>query len=305
VDQESTRERPLFAVGPDVYRWEDVVVFARLRGDWDALAGEVCAGLGALRAVDHASEDEIENAGREFRYARGLVSGDQLVEWLEGRGVSTTEWRAYLERLIARTRSPEGTPPRVFDKAEVEASMWAEGMCSGQFDRVANDLARRLAVSPGVSFDALDEEFAMFCRAAESSDLVAREIELNRLEWLRFAYETAEFENEDAALEAALCVRTDGDSMAVVANRANVALEERVDWLDEVEPELASRFLAARPGDLLGPVPTGAGFRLALLQDKVAPSEEDEAVQRRASNAVVERAIEREVNERVVWYEPL
>ena len=259
--------------------------------------------------LDHegvtSGEDEIETAGREFRYARGLVSGDQLVEWLEGRGVTTSEWRTYLERLIARDRAGEITPPDDLDEAGVEACMWVEGMCSGQFDRVANDLARRLAVAPNVPFEALDDAFAAFSRAAESSDLVTREIEMNRLEWLRFTYETAEFENEDAALEAALCVRTDGDSLAVVADRANVALEERVDWLDEVEPELASRFLAPRPGDLLGPVPTGDRFRLALLQDKVPPSEDDEAVRQRASNAVVERAIEREVNERVVWHEPL
>ena len=280
-----------------------------MRGDWDALAADVRAGLAAFRVLTHqgvtASEEEIENAGREFRYGRGLISGDQLVDWLEGRGLTTAEWRAYLERVIARDRAAEIKPADDLDEAEVEACMWVEGMCSGRLDRVANDLARRLAVAPSVPFEALDEAFATFCRAAESSDLVAREIDLNRLEWLRFTYETAEFENEDAAREASLCVRTDGDSMAVVADRANVALEERVDWLDEVEPELASRFLAARPGDLLGPVPTGDRFRLALLQDKIPPSEDDEAVRQRASHAVVERAVEREVNERVVWHEPL
>ena len=62
-------------------------------------------------------------------------------------------------------------------------------------------------------------------------------------------------------------------------------------------------FLAARPGGVIGPVRTGEAFRLALLREKRAPLAEDEAVRARAVSAVIERAVERETSERVVWLE--
>jgi len=52
-------------------------------------------------------------------------------------------------------------------------------------------------------------------------------------------------------------------------------------------------------------VTVGERFRLALLHEKTPPSPEDEQVWARASTAVVDRAVEREVNERVVSLEPL
>src|SRR5262249_39880661 len=82
VNAESARIRPLFAVSDDVYRWEDVVQLARLRGDWAALAERVRAGLHALEEVRARREEpaaaEIDAARREFRYERGLLAGDEL-----------------------------------------------------------------------------------------------------------------------------------------------------------------------------------------------------------------------------------
>jgi hypothetical protein len=232
------------------------------------------------------------------------VSGDQLLAWLDQRGVSIGEWRAYLDRLVARAREPAPAFGAV-DEGEVEACVWAEAVCSGRLDRLGKELARMLAVAPGTPLDALDEAFARFCRDVATDELAAREIEANRLEWLRFTYEMADFDNEDAAREAALCVRTDGDSLAAAAARADVSLERRIDWQDEIERELATLFLTARAGDLVGPVPAGERFRLAVLQEKTPPSPEDEAVRRRAVTTVAERAVEREANERVVWIERL
>ena len=105
--------------------------------------------------------------------------------------------------------------------------------------------------------------------------------------------------------EAALCVRADGDSLGEVAARVGLELEERDDWIDEVDPQLAPRFFAVDEGSLIGPLPAGDGFLLVQVRAKTAPSTDDEDVRARAADALAERAVGREVNERVVWLEPL
>jgi hypothetical protein len=307
VNGESAQARPLFAVGDDVYRWEDVVRFARLRGDWAVLADDVRAGLLALEELrargDEPNEAEVDAAGREFRYERRLLAGDELDAWLERRGLSFGDWRSYLERQIARTRTAGAAPDLPVDDADVEARLWPEGICSGLLDRTASRLARMTATCPGVPLERLDDSFAAFRDRVATDELVRREIELNQIEWLQLVYERADFESEDAALEAALCVRNDGDALSEVAARAGVDLELCTEWLDELPQELVPLFLAARPGGVIGPVRTGEAFRLALLREKRAPLAEDEAVRARAVSAVIERAVERETSERVVWLE--
>ena len=309
MDAASALARPLFAVGDDVYRWEDVVEFARLRGDWAALADEVRAGLRALHELrargGEPDETEIDAARREFRYERRLLSGDDLEAWLANRGVAFDDWTDYFERRLARAQEPAPPADVLVDEARVEACLWPEGVCSGLLDETGEALARRVAACPGVPLDQLDQAFDAFCRGAATDELTAREIEINQLEWLRLVYERADFENEDAALEAALCVRNDGDSLADVAARAGVPLESRTDWLDELPAELVPLFLAARPGGVVGPVRTGQAFRLALLREKQTALPEDDAVRTRAATAVIDRAVEREKNERVVWLERL
>jgi len=102
-----------------------------------------------------------------------------------------------------------------------------------------------------------------------------------------------------------MCVRADGDPLEQLAARIGVDVEERLDWMEEVDPELGARFLAAEPGVLVGPALVGDGFVLAQVHAKTPPTADDEDVRTRAADAVVDRALAREFNERVVWLEPL
>jgi len=285
------------------------VAFARLRGDWETMVDEVRAGLAALADLrasgDEIGEEDADEARRAFRYARGLLAGDELEAWLEGRGVGFEDWNDYLERQLARARMRDGSSSSSVRDDEVEGCLWAEAVCSGLLEETADTFARMLAACPGVPLEGLEEAFDTFCRQAATVELITREIEVNQLEWLRLVYERTDFEDEDAALEAALCVRNDGDSLSDVAARAGVPLEECSEWLDELPQELVPPFLAARPGGVVGPVRTGDVFRLALLREKNAPSLEDEDVKARASAAVIDRAVEREANDRVAWIERL
>jgi hypothetical protein len=271
------------------------------------VARDVRMGVAALRELEPQGvaldDDEIEAARREFRYARGLLSGDDLAAWLDQRGVALPEWQAYLERRIARGRVPNPASASEVTQNEVDAYMWPEAVFSGRLGELAETLARLLAIAPEKPLEALEESFASFCRDAISDRAVAHEIEVHRLEWIRLDYETVAFDDEDAAHEASFCVRSDGDSLETVAGRAGEVLEQRVDWLEGMEPELASKLLAARPGDLVGPLPAEGRLRLALLRAKIPPSPDDDAVRERAADAVVERTVEHVTNERVVWFE--
>ena len=295
----------MFRVGDVAYTWDDVVERARVCGIWSQLEDDVRGGLAALRELDargeSPDEDDVEAAARSFRYARGLLAGDELDAWLDSRGLTTGGWEDHLRRSLARDLVPDADPAG----EDPAAHVWAEGICSGTLERLAHDLATLVAVAPDAAADDRDDVYESFCRAAATDAAIAREIESNRLEWIRLRYDAVVLADEDSAAEAALCVRSDGDALSAVAERIGVDVEERLDWLDEVEPELASRFLAADAGALVGPVAVEDGFLIGHLLAKTSPTADDDDVRERAAEAVGLRAASRAVNDRVVWLEPV
>jgi hypothetical protein len=293
----------LFAIGGDVYHWDDVVRLAKARGEWSELEAEVRAGQEALAVLGARGEgpddDDVEAAARRFRYERDLLAADELDGWLEQHRITEDEWEGYLRRAAAREQLPEATGETRREVSEGE--IWCEGVCSGRLAELANDLARLAAVSPGTAVEQLDAAFANFRAAAVDAPSVAREVELNRLEWLRFTYEGLAADDEGAALEAALCIRADGEPIEAVAGRASLPLLEEECWLEELDPALATRFLAATTGDLVGPISVEDGFVVVRVTSKTAPSLEDADVRARAREGALERAVERLVTDRVVW----
>jgi hypothetical protein len=286
---EAPHERELFRVGDDVYRWSDVVEHARATGAWDEIADRVRAGFAALAELGAPPPEELEAAAREYRYERGLLAADDLDAWLVRRGLTVADWHAYLERLARAAFTGTPAPQPVPDDLT-----WAEGICSGHLEELALELAQLAAVGTD-----LDE----FRRDAATGEAIAREIQASRLEWQRVSYGVLRLDSEDAGAEAALSVRSDGIPLAEVARRAGTEVEERDGFLDEAEPELAPRLMAANPGDIVGPIQSGDSFLLAQLRTRIAPTAEDEAVRARAANAVADRAISRLTDERVVWVE--
>jgi hypothetical protein len=304
VDGESVQEKTLFAVADARYRWRDVVELARRRGDWARLGDDARAGAAAERMLDASGEsvrsEELDAAAKEFRYARDLLSGDELADWLERRGLTQDDWHAYLRRTLARGRIE--APPPNGDEPELT---WIEGVCSGRLEELARELAELVAVSPDARPDRLELAFDEFCARAVDEAGCARELEANRLEWLRFGYDAVTLDEENAAFELSQCVHADGDTLGAAAARAGASVDEREDWLDEIEPALAARFLAAQPGDLLGPVASEDTFVVAHVRTKIAPSLDDPEVRARAEEAVVTRAVGRAVADRVTWHEQL
>jgi hypothetical protein len=250
----------------------------------------VRAGLAALAELGAPPPEELEVAAREFRYDRSLLAADDLDAWLARRGLTVANWHAYLERALARA-ALTGAP---VEQPVSDDIVWTEGICSGRLEQLAVELAQLAAVGTD-----LDE----FRRDAATDAAIAREIQASRLEWQRVGYGVLRLDSEDAGAEAALSVRSDGIPLAEVARRAGTEVEERDGFLDEAEPELAPRLMAANPGDVVGPIQSGDSFLLAQLRTRIAPTAEDEAVRARAANAVADRAISRLTDERVVWVE--
>jgi len=296
-----SRTRGLFAIGDHVYGWDDVVRLAKLRGEWTSLAADGARGTEAVAELEARGEpvddEAIAAAAREFRYERDLLAADELDAWLERHDLTAADWHDYLRRSLARDRLPDGTGRETAD----EAVIWCEGICSGRLERLAPELAKLAAVSPGSPVEALDASFDDFSAAAVDESAEAREVETNRLEWLRFAYEALVANDEGAAHEAVLCVRADGDSLVAVADRAGLEVERDECWLDELDPALGTRFLAATPGELVGPVVVEGGFVVAHVIAKTTPSLDDEDVRARARDAALGRAVSRLVADRVVW----
>src|SRR5207248_1733163 len=175
----------LFAVGGDVYGWDDVVALAKRRGDWDELAAQVRAGLAALAELEARGEpladEEIDESARQFRYERNLLAADELDAWLDRHRLTAADWRDSVARALARDRSPGADASLPED--EVAAAVWAEGVCSGRLEQLAAELARLAAVSPGAPPGELDAAFEQFCADAVDEATEARELEANGLEW--------------------------------------------------------------------------------------------------------------------------
>jgi hypothetical protein len=132
-------------------------------------------------------------------------------------------------------------------------------------------------------------------------ELIRRELELGRLEWIRLECRVIQFETEPLAREAALCLREDGLAIEDVAADAHAPVQEMRFYLGELDPEVQPRLLAAVPGELVGPVPFDQGHALFLVVDKTLPTEADPELRQRVENRAVARVVADQVNRRVRW----
>ena len=77
---------------------------------------------------------EIVDAANAFRYARGLLAGEQLEEWLRHWHVTSAEWRDYVKRLLLRERWAgelgENAERFPVGEAEIAGALWPEAVCS-------------------------------------------------------------------------------------------------------------------------------------------------------------------------------
>ena len=186
-------------------------------------------------------------------------------------------------------------------------------VCSGRLASYALSLAEEVAVHlgeqpPGSAPDERADwagERERFCAARLTESALAAEITSNAVGWTGLDLCSLIHPDEMVVREAALCVSQDGRELADVAADAGAGLQETRLLLDDAEPALRTRLMAAGPGELLGPLATGEDHRLVLVLRRVPPSLNDPAVRRRAERTIIERALAGEISRQVTWHEHL
>ena len=302
---------PVFSAGGCCFTWVEVIEAARVRGDWAALQQHVAgllmreSHLAAAGALPTA--DQTRAAANEFRYRHRLLSADELGEWLARRDISFDDWAAEMQRSLLDPAEPD---PAAVPGAN-ERVDWVHAVCSGKLADYALVFAQEVAVQltedPGSSLGgdmaALPRARANFCAAQLQESTLAAEIRNNTIGWTRVDLQMLIHSDEMVIREAALCVRIDGRELADVAAAAGAPLHEMSVLVDDVEPALRSRLLAAEPGELIGPFATATGHQLGLVQRRTPPSLGDAAQRRRAEETVITRALVSAVNRNVTWHE--
>jgi hypothetical protein len=324
LDARSTAaQRPVFTIDNETYSWSDVVASAWLRGDRPKLEQATRHGLACLRRLTASSEEldeqEASEAEARFRYARNLLSGEEMQAWLDLWELEVSEWRAYVRRAVLRERwahELDETAAR-FPSAdeEVEGALWAEAVCSGFLEEAARRLAGDLALATEAGESLAGDREAVLARTAAAAEragadtateeALSHEVAAQRLEWLRIEGDVLELPAEDLAREAALCIREDGRALAEVAAECGAEPRLLSVYMGEIERELASTLLAAREGELVGPVPRNGAFALLFVRTKAPPTLGDPEVRRKAEERVIARAVERAVATKVKWHEHL
>ena len=177
------------------------------------------------------------------------------------------------------------------------------------FEQFPSDLRERGL--PGLSLDAsrarmerlarVEACYRRFCETAVTPEAVAAQIHASQTDWMRVECDSVSFPEEQAAREAAFCVREDGERLDRVAEDANLQVHREQVYIEATEPDFRHHFLGAQKGEVIGPIGRGEEFVLYLVREKVLPSGNDPQIAARAEEAVVQRFVDREVNDRVKW----
>jgi len=317
----------VFSIGRQQYYWDDVILSARLRGNWADLEKELHEGIACLKRLDEAEEEldpeALESAANDFRYQRDLLTTEEAEAWLNRWGLSAESWMEYLQRFILRRKWADQLVEIVaryrVTKKEIHKSLHTEAICSGYLARFARALAARAsahekALESGWVRDEpksaeaagrirlLEANYQRFCDHMVDAQGIKNEIYSHRLDWIRFQCRYVLFPQEQMAREAALCARDDGMQLDEVAANASIALQNATIYLDEVEPSLRDRFLSAEKGALIGPLNWDKAFGLFLVEDKIIPAVEDPEIKQRAQETLLESAVNREINKRAKWH---
>lgn len=312
-------EGPCFAVDGEVYQWQDVFAYAQTSGRWADLVQSARAGVACAMHADASPAEEerlealVDAAGDEFRYARDLLTADEMEAWLAERGLTARTWLESVRRRVLLDLWTDQVDDLVAryspSQEDVDAALAADMVCEDghrtlaeRFAAVAAAAAAAGGAPPG------EDRYAAMRTAAErfratvvTDEALRREISSHQMDWVRIDCRAVEFADQAEAREAALCLREDGLPLEEVAESAHVPVGALSFYLDEIDAEERSRFLASHAGSVIGPIPVEDVHMLYYVDAKVMPSEADPAVHERASDIISSRAVAAETQQRVQW----
>lgn len=122
---------------------------------------------------------------------------------------------------------------------------------------------------------------------------IVRRMGQHALEWTQLVGEELRFPREGAAREARLQIIADGESIATVAERAEVAVRERRLLVGDAPPAVGVSFAAAAVGEVVGPWEEEGLWHVLALRAKVVPSPDDSSLRGRAIEELLRERISR------------
>ena len=331
----------VFAAGPRVFTVRDVIYAGQLRGELDSTTAKLQL---ATAREDQAAEERLEPdlqaiaaLSEQWRYGRDLITAEETERWLEERGLTLDDFNDYFLRQYwsgAPAAHLAVVADDSFSSDQWEELVRVELLLSGQFDRLAEQLAWRAAarnpagsgaatLSPpareqfapameklaslGVGEDWFEEMLeleALFqreCAAVLTGEARARTLGVLRMPLTRLELEVIDVESRDAAREAALCIREDGASIGDVARDGRYPHQRLETLVEDLPADLQQTFLCAAPGELLGPFERGDGFQLSQLVRKIEPGLGDPQVSPRVDQQILERHFSELAAKRLRW----
>lgn len=311
----------LFTIENREFGWDELVVAAQVWGEWQMLFESVRHSLACLRLAAQIgqlpSTAEMREVATAFRYERNLISGDETQIWLQRWGMSVEEWMNCLRGQLLRkrwaSRVNEIKAANAIVDADVAEVIKRYAVCAGKVDDWAQKLAGRAALaaktsglissaqSPRELIDRIEYEFERKRNETISSKLIENKIFDHRLDWIHYECRYLWLADERVAREAAWCVSEDGFTLDEAANAAHVEVRQWNFYADEIEESVRPYFVAARKGDLLGPLRFASGYPLFSVLQKRMPVASDPQILSRAEQAIVANLTAQAINERVRW----
>jgi hypothetical protein len=323
----------MFTVNDTQFGWEEVVAAADIWNEWQLFVESVRQSLACLL---HAAETnrmpaqrEVKEAVTAFRYAHNLISAEDAQTWLNRWQMTVDEWTNFLRGGLLR-QAWAGRMTEILAAHPVSDQQLAEvlkhhAVCADKLDDWSVRLAGHAAIvaesgwfdtgqppltgasgSPRDLVFRIETEFERQRQQTITPKLIETRIADHRLDWIHFNCRSLWFAEERIAREASWCVTEDGLTIDDVARQAHTEVQCWAFYLDEIDAAVRPHFMAARPGDWLGPLKmpqpvTEAGFTLFSIIEKMMPAMDDPQIRQRAETAIVRSWTEQAINEQVKW----
>ncbi|MEW6126836.1 MAG: hypothetical protein AB1757_07335 [Acidobacteriota bacterium] len=310
----------LFSIANRNFGWDEIRIAATVWNEWQSFFEQTRQALACLCQAEKRHQlpqaFDLREAAQAFRYAHNLISAEETNIWLRRWHMTVEDWMNCLRSECLRKRFAgqldELVAAHPVSDEAVAGVIKHYAICTDNLRHWAFKLAGRAAVaasanqfftieSPDNLIAYIETEFARQQKQAVTPKLIESKIANHRLDWVRFDCRYLWFAEERVAREAAWCVSEDGMTLDEVAHDAHNQIKPWTVYADEIDLKVRPYFLAARQGDLLGPLNIWQGFPLFSLLNKQLPAADDSQVHARAEQAIIANFTEQAMRERVQW----
>ena len=311
----------IFAIDNQEFGFDEIVAAAQIWGEWTPFVEAVRQSLACLQHATHTGQlppaAAIREVAKSFRYARNLISAEETHLWLQRWQMTVEDWmnclRARLLKQNWAAKLTEITNAYPIGDAEVEKVIKIYALCAGKLEPWAEKLAGRAAIVADSGRSISDSQppdklvahiEAAFERKRQQSitaKLIETKIAAHRLDWIHYDSRYLWFDDERVGREAAWCISEDGLTLDEVAADAHDEVRQWSFYADEIDANVRPYFLAARQGDLIGPLKLKSGYPLFSLLSKKLPHEDDPQILSRAHQAIIVSLTTQAINEHVRW----